>query len=209
VKAPVPELLDELGQPDWLLPHERVEFQTIERFGDDNLEVKATLVSETRFRVVSGPLSGRILRMFQYTGRKSYLVGVVSELHTMLLTRLRLVLDHPLKVLACRATETDEDLGVFMDAVIERGEISTGPDVREQALGYARSIVAPLIFTGWQDTRWEGNQDLLDTGLRWEGTHGEIKVYTRGPMRGPITSVAITGEIAIAESNIATATIRL
>ncbi len=192
-------LLRDLGQPDWLLLGECVEFSTYDSFDLDHLNVRATLESPTRRRAVDGRLSGRLLRIYQYTQRASVLVEALGDLHALLLNRLRLVLDHPLQALACRALDSAEDLAVFTDAVLERGEIRQD-DVGAQALGYARSIVAPLIFTGWQSERWPVNDGLRFTGLEIQGHRGPIRVYTRsGDMPDGPYNIRVTGDIGVAE----------
>lgn len=174
----VPNVLRELGQPDWLLPRETVVFSSSLGYLHDDVQIVADLLSETRPRRTTGSLSGRLWRIFQYTQKKGLLVEALMAVHDDLLTRLRLVVDHPLKELACRALNSDDDLKVFTDAVLERGEIRES-DVEEQGLDFARSIVAPLIFTDWQTERWPVNSDLEDTGLVLEGAGGPIKIYSR------------------------------
>jgi hypothetical protein len=193
-RTAIPTIFKSLPEADWLLPGEDIEFQVLEpSFVDDNLEIRATLVSQTRWRVAVDRLNGRLIRMFEFTQRKGLLVDAVASLHASLVNQLRLCEGHPLEPLAFRAIESDEDLAVFADALLERGEIRQ-EDPLYQALGFARSIVARHIFPHWSKERWPVNNDLIDTGVVLYGERGPVKVYTRGPLNGPIVSIRVIGD---------------
>ncbi len=198
-KRDVLRVLIALGGPhDWLLPKEWIHFsQPEDEPMVDNIVVCAWLESPTRSREVRGHLSGRLWRQYSYTGQKSFLVDALRGLHDHLVNRLRLTFDHALQALALRALNDTADLQVFMDALLERGEIPQHKP-EEQALGFARSIVAPLIFGTWQETRWPFNDALTYAGFDIDGPNGPIRVYTHGLLEGPIANIRVMGGMGIA-----------
>lgn len=199
----VPNILRELDQPDWLLPGERITFHWLGDLhafdGRDGVFIRAVLESRTRQRETRGGIDGHVWRAYSYTNRESLIIDVVTSLHDLLVTRLRLALDHPLKDLALRALNGDDDLRVFMDALIERREISEGADVMAQALGFARSIAAPMMFDGWTDQRWPVNDELRPTHTRLFGTDGP-ELFERGEVDWSNCTIRVMGKIAVAET---------